>query len=370
VVACPAQVANASLAAPVGPTLAGVVNTESLESAAEKYRDFREPPESVADRVHFVMNNMTTDNLDSRAAELRDRVLPDFLAWFANYVVVKRAAQEANFHRLYISLLDVFADRELFRLMSKTTMYYVKVRPGQAAGAALSGALRGAQLLKRHSGAEAPLRPSASAAHLAPDLLTCAALLVAQVLLYSERILKESNDRALLKNLGTWLGLLTFARNKPVLSRDLELKQVIAEAYQRGRLIAVLPFVQKLLEGCRSSRVFTPSNPMVAGILSLLAELHAMKASGRRGAHAAGRAGGRLAQCMGGPACAELLTSGCWALAPASCLATGPQDEQRLLHRTHLQGVRPGPARREAQRRAAHDAPRAHPEPRLAAGEC
>lgn len=97
------------------------------------------------------------------------------------------------------------------------------------------------------------------------------------MLLYSERILKESNDRALLKNLGTWLGLLTYARNKPVLSRDLELKQVICEAYQRGRLIAVLPFVQKLLEGCRHSRVFKPSNPMVAGILSLLAELHAMK---------------------------------------------------------------------------------------------
>ena len=38
--------------------------------------------------------------------------------------------------------------------------------------------------------------------------------------------MKESNDRALLKNLGVWLGLLTFAKNKPVLSRELELKQV------------------------------------------------------------------------------------------------------------------------------------------------
>ncbi|KXZ45953.1 hypothetical protein GPECTOR_49g537 [Gonium pectorale] len=169
------------------------------------------------------MNNITKDNVESRSVEIRDRVLPDYLPWFANYLVVKRAAQEANFHTLYVSLLDLFNDRELYRLMVKTTMYYVKV------------------------------------------------------LLYSERILKESNDRALLKNLGTWLGLLTFARNKPVLSRDLELKAVIMEAYQRGRLIAVLPFLQKLLEGCRSSKVFTPSNPMIAGILSLLAELHAIK---------------------------------------------------------------------------------------------
>ncbi|EFJ39979.1 hypothetical protein VOLCADRAFT_108387 [Volvox carteri f. nagariensis] len=224
-----AQVAAASLSAPMGPSLAALVNTESLESAAEKYRDFKEPPEAVADKVHFVMNNITKDNMESRSVEIRDRVWPDYLAWFANYMVVKRAAQEANFHTLYVSLLDHLNDRELYRLMVKTTMYYVKV------------------------------------------------------LLYSERILKESNDRALLKNLGTWLGLLTFARNKPVLSRDLELKQVICEAYQRGRLIAVLPFVQKLLEGCRHSRVFKPTNPMVAAILSLLAELHAMKVIGLHG---------------------------------------------------------------------------------------
>ncbi|KAG2431214.1 hypothetical protein HXX76_009742 [Chlamydomonas incerta] len=217
------QVAAASLAPTMGPSLAALVNTESLESAAEKYRDFKEPPEAVADKIHFIMNNITKDNMEPRSGEIRDRVLPDYLPWFANYMVVKRAAQEANFHTLYMSLLDQLGDRELYRLMVKTTMYYVKV------------------------------------------------------LLYSERILKESNDRALLKNLGTWLGLLTYARNKPVLSRDLELKQVICEAYQRGRLIAVLPFVQKLLEGCRHSRVFKPSNPMVAGILSLLAELHAMK---------------------------------------------------------------------------------------------
>jgi len=53
--------------------------------------------------------------------------------------------------------------------------------------------------------------------------------------------------------------------------------QVIVDAYQRGRLIAVLPFVTKLLECCKGSKIFTPTNPMIAGILSLLAELHGMK---------------------------------------------------------------------------------------------
>ena len=55
--------------------------------------------------------------------------------------------------------------------------------------------------------------------------------------------------------------------------------QVIVDAYQRGRLIAVLPFITKLLECCKGSKVFTPSNPMIAGILSVLAELHSMRVS-------------------------------------------------------------------------------------------
>jgi len=55
------------------------------------------------------------------------------------------------------------------------------------------------------------------------------------------------------------------------------LLQVVVDAYQRGRLIAVLPFITKLLECCKGSKIFTPSNPMIAGILSLLAELHGMK---------------------------------------------------------------------------------------------
>lgn len=45
-----ASVAAASLAAPVGPSLAALVNTESLESAADKYRDFKEPTEAAQDK--------------------------------------------------------------------------------------------------------------------------------------------------------------------------------------------------------------------------------------------------------------------------------------------------------------------------------
>lgn len=92
-------------------------------------------------------------------------------------------------------------------------------------------------------------------------LIVKTTLYYTKILLYSERTVKESNDRALLKNLGVWLGLLTFAKNKPVLSKDLELKQIVVEAYQRGRLIAILPFMQKLLECCKVSLMHPSGDP-------------------------------------------------------------------------------------------------------------
>lgn len=39
------------------------------------------------------------------------QVVPEFMEWFANYLVVKRAAQEANYHRLYIALVDRVSDK-------------------------------------------------------------------------------------------------------------------------------------------------------------------------------------------------------------------------------------------------------------------
>eukprot|EP00201_Polytomella_parva_P023944 CAMPEP_0175046392 /NCGR_PEP_ID=MMETSP0052_2-20121109/5008_1 /TAXON_ID=51329 ORGANISM="Polytomella parva, Strain SAG 63-3" /NCGR_SAMPLE_ID=MMETSP0052_2 /ASSEMBLY_ACC=CAM_ASM_000194 /LENGTH=614 /DNA_ID=CAMNT_0016310139 /DNA_START=155 /DNA_END=1995 /DNA_ORIENTATION=+ len=202
----------------------GAMNTESLDSAAEKFKgNFRDPPMEISDRVHFLVNNLTVSNLVDKSEEIRRKVFPKHVEWFVNYMVSKRTAQEANFHQLYMNLLDRLNDKKLYKFMVSTTLYYVKA------------------------------------------------------LLYSERIIKESNDRSLLKNLGSWLGLLTFANNKPLLSKDLEVKTIIYEAYERGRLMSVLPFIQKLLECCKDSKVFRPANPMIAGILSVLAELHSMK---------------------------------------------------------------------------------------------
>jgi CCR4-NOT transcription complex subunit 1 len=79
--------------------------------------------------------------------------------------------------------------------------------------------------------------------------------LSARALLESDRAITQTNERTLIKQLGSWLGLLTFAKNKPVLAKDMDLKQLIADAYTRGRMIAVLPFVEKVLSGCKDTKV-------------------------------------------------------------------------------------------------------------------
>ncbi len=61
-------------------------------------------PQQVQDKVGFIVNNLSAANLDAKARELRGVVTPDMWPWFANYMVVKRAAQEPNFHSLYLQV--------------------------------------------------------------------------------------------------------------------------------------------------------------------------------------------------------------------------------------------------------------------------
>lgn len=67
-----------------------------------------------------------------------------------------------------------------------------------------------------------------------------------RILLASEHIKTKSGERSLLRNLGSWLGRLTLARQQPVRQKDLDLKKIVYEAYEQGKMIAVLPFVVKV----------------------------------------------------------------------------------------------------------------------------
>lgn len=52
---------------------------------------------------------------------------------------------------------------------------------------------------------------------------------------------------------------------------------VVSAPYAQGKMVAVIPFVGKVMESCKDSKVFRPTNPWVSPILSLLAEVHALE---------------------------------------------------------------------------------------------
>ncbi|KAI0564695.1 CCR4-NOT subunit 1 TTP binding [Gracilaria domingensis] len=182
------------------------------------------PDESTQDKMKFIFNNLSQSMMDEKVHEMLRILKPKHFGFFAVYIVVKRASSEANFHYLYVELLEKMSEqaKSLLPLVCRTT--YKRVN----------------------------------------------------VLLALDRS-KTSADRGILKSLGSWIGSLTLARNKPILRRELDLKDALLNAYSNGRLTTVIPFVAKVLEACKDSVVFKPTNPWVRGVLSLMKEICALE---------------------------------------------------------------------------------------------
>lgn len=58
----------------------------------------------VQDKVSFLVNNLTRDNLDAKADDLKKLLKPEMWPWFCNYMVIRRVAQEANHQNLYLQV--------------------------------------------------------------------------------------------------------------------------------------------------------------------------------------------------------------------------------------------------------------------------
>ncbi len=205
------------------PSMASVNNaTDSgnplLDMASKQ--PYPSPSENVRDRILFIMNNLSATNLEGKANDLVKILEEAYFAWLAQYLVVRRASIEPNYHGLYLNFLDILQIRTLHHQV--LTQTYGNI----------------------------------------------------YLLLRSPKITSSSSERSLLKNLGMWLGGLTLARNQPILYQDLSLKDLLIEAFVSDRLIAIVPFVCKVIEQCANSTAFQPENPWLMAILRLLAELY------------------------------------------------------------------------------------------------
>lgn len=178
------------------------------------------PPDTTRDQILFIINNIAKDNCETKTAELRRCLIVDYYSWFANYLVVKRVSTMPNLHPIYLSVMDALEAPPLVKTILDTTYHN------------------------------------------------------ATKLLQSPNITTSSSERSLLRNLGVWLGQVTLARNRPLLHRNVNLKDLLIWGYETGRLIAVCSFVAKIIEGVKESKIFRPPNPWLMAILGVMRELY------------------------------------------------------------------------------------------------
>jgi CCR4-NOT transcription complex subunit 1 len=204
------------------PSIANATNIDTLLAGTEGKEEITVPPEAVQDKVFFIFNNLSLSNMETKAAEMKDLMTDEYTPWVAQYLVMKRASIEPNFHMLYANFIDHLKKNDFLPMVVKETYRNIKV------------------------------------------------------LLRSDKGVANFSDRSLLKNLGHWLGMLTLAKNKPILQLDIDLKSLLYEAYYKGaqELLYVVPFVAKVIESCSKSKVFKPPNPWTMAIMNVLAELH------------------------------------------------------------------------------------------------
>ncbi|KAJ3143084.1 hypothetical protein HK101_003252, partial [Irineochytrium annulatum] len=192
---------------------------DTLIEASDKDA-FEVPNEATQDKILFIINNVSETNVEQKVGEMREILRETHFRWFSHYMVVKRSSIEPNFHGLYIDFLEGLSQPALQRNILHETFSNIKI------------------------------------------------------LLNSEKTVTSSSERSLLKNLGTWLGRITLAKNKPIKHKNLAFKDLLLEGYDSDRLIVVIPFACKVLEQCRESKVFKPPNPWLMAIMKLMAELY------------------------------------------------------------------------------------------------
>ena len=242
----PAAAAEESIV-PAAPTSSGqsikefLLSTAPLESATSPPS---EPLARASQATQFIINQLTAMNVSDKVVKMRELLQVEHprralaqgrtpeaddparvsIDWFAQYLVVKRVASQANFHDVYLSFIEQLETKEN---------------------------------------------------ELSKAVLRCT-LKICRQLLSSDTIRVEEQERRLLKTLGGWLGLVTLARNKPVLHRDLDLKELLYVAYERGSLVAVMPFVAKVMDGAQKSKIFAPPNPWTMALMNALGEMYAI----------------------------------------------------------------------------------------------
>uniref|UniRef100_A0A5K3G3F1 CNOT1_CAF1_bind domain-containing protein n=1 Tax=Mesocestoides corti TaxID=53468 RepID=A0A5K3G3F1_MESCO len=196
--------------------------------ASQAYIPPEAPDEDTCERIYFILNNVTKTNVKEKSKELCGLLQESMLPWFAYYLVCERIMVEHSCHHIFASVIDTV---------------------------------------------------QASLPDVRPRVLFELIRSIKAILLSIRTDIDDKRSQSALKNLGRFLGIFTLARNKAIVHDDLNIKDLIYEAYYKGSLALryVVPFVSHVLRGAINSIAFRPRSPYTMAILNVLRELHDMR---------------------------------------------------------------------------------------------
>jgi CCR4-NOT transcription complex subunit 1 len=212
--------------------------------------------EDVEDSLRIICNNTGKSNFIQKVEDLKKYVIPkpptvgvdgteiidekslkaeDNLRWFIQYILAKRlGAQSITLQVIYIEML-----RELHTALIS-------------------------------------FDPSRSVVR---QVMFQTALIFKKCMLIDEDEFSQcsNNGPSILKSyvasLGSFIGSMTLARNEPIRTSHLDLKQILVEGWQvKSRKLAII-FVCRVLKESQHSRVFNLRNPYICTMLQILKEI-------------------------------------------------------------------------------------------------
>ncbi|PWA73535.1 CCR4-NOT transcription complex subunit 1 [Artemisia annua] len=157
---------------------------QSMTSSSEKLRAINTANFGSAASIETLLAAAETANTDTKAKECKEILDEQYYAWFAQYLVMKRASMEPNFHMLYIDFVEKINSKHLNKELVEASYQNCK---------------------------------------------------------------SSDKERKLLKNLGGWIGKITIGKNQVLRAKHIDPKSLIMETYRKGLMIGVIPFTSKAM---------------------------------------------------------------------------------------------------------------------------
>jgi hypothetical protein len=180
------------------------------------------PPE-IKKKIVFTLNNLDEEKLDLKAKEISSNIKGDKLRqWLALAIVFDRVpTTDQSFMQLYSELLHKFKDEQ----MSKRVIVY---------------SYKLINICFDYAYHKSELTPE---------------------------------ERKMVRSCGKWFGLITIGSNKPILRKELDVKEKIYEALETQKVDKLLPIVINIFESVKISKLFKKNNPYIMAILSIMTEV-------------------------------------------------------------------------------------------------